>query len=69
VCLSFAVFQTAIFSEDIKWTLRRDRGEWHLWTLAHRRGCLGGDRLGLLLISDKKVFLSNCFYPTERHTK
>jgi hypothetical protein len=39
------------------------------WTLAYRRGCLGGGRLGLLLCSDEIKFLSNYACPTERHTK
>ena len=33
------------------------------------RGCLGGDRLGLLFCPDEIVFLSDYSCSTERHTK
>jgi len=48
VCRSVATFVIAILSEDNEWTSRRDHGECDFGHWLIGRGCLGGDRLGLI---------------------
>ena len=47
---SSALFQTEILAENNEWASRRDHGECVLDIGLVGRGCLGGDRLGLLFL-------------------
>ena len=51
---SSALFQTEILSENNEWASRRDHGECVLDIGLVGRGCLGGDRLGLLFFAQMK---------------